>query len=431
LATGLPAAPGQAIAYALVLNSPGVDLSRLPRGQILVVPSLRPEWLPLLKHCVGIVCQTGGLTSHGAIMARELGLPAVVGVGADLAQIQSGQVLWLNGDLGQVFGLDTWPEEVVVAPSTQVIADAGPSSPVPVQPKPTQIPVQRPPIQMMVSLSQQRSIAPALELGVDGVGLLRSELMILDLLQGQHPCLWAESERRAELQSKWVERLGEFVTAFAPRPVFYRTLDLRSHEYRPLIGGEQFEPQETNPMLGLRGVARYRVQPDLLALELAVLAEVSSFPDVQIHLMLPFVRSVDEFLFCRQQIEQVGLWPRAQIWMMAEVPSVLFLLPEYVRAGVQGIAIGTNDLTQLLLGVDREEGRWAAQLDANHPAVRAAIAQLICQARELDIGCRLCGEALLFHPEMLEWLVAQGIPGLSVPPEAVSMLRALLAKMRY
>jgi pyruvate,water dikinase len=264
---------------------------------------------------------------------------------------------------------------------------------------------------------------------VDGVGLLRSELMLLEVLQGQHPQRWLQQQREDELREILVQQLCQFAKAFAPRPVFYRSLDLRSHEFQYLVGGSLAHP-EANPMLGMRGTFSYVSNPALFDLELAALVQVQQSGYTNIRLLLPFVRTVEEFSFCRRRVEQAGLSqsPQFQLWIVAEVPSVIFLLPDYVKAGVQGISIGTNDLTQLLLGVDRDQAQMAAAFDERHPAVTQAIAQLIQMAKQAGIPCCICGQAPAQYPELIEQLVQWGIPSISVELDAVERTYHAIAR---
>ncbi|UBF29466.1 hypothetical protein K9N68_04485 [Kovacikia minuta CCNUW1] len=272
----------------------------------------------------------------------------------------------------------------------------------------------------MVNLSQPESLERLKNLPIDGVGLLRSELLAIGLFNQHHPNLWLQPEQGAEFVTRLAESLCQFAAALLPRPVYYRSLDFRSHEFRELPGGETI-PREINPMLGMRGTFSYMVNPALFDLELAALAQVQQSGYQNIHLMLPFVRTVEEFRFCHQRILQAGLKRCAQfqLWMMAEVPSVLFLVPEYVQAGVQGISIGTNDLTQLLLGVDRDNQQMATAFEERHPAVKAAIAHLIQQAKQAGIPCSICGQAPSRYPDLVEDLVHWGINSISVELDAV------------
>ena len=174
----------------------------------------------------------------------------------------------------------------------------------------------------------------------------------------------------------------------------------------------------------------YLKDPKVFDLELAALAAVQQSGQTNLYLMLPFVRSVEEFSFCRQRVEQAGLTQVAQfqLWIVAEVPSVLFLLPQYVKAGVQGVSIGTNDLTQLLLGVDRDRGELAANLNERHPAVLQAIAQIIQMAQQANISCSICGQAPVLYPEIIDSLIQSGITSISVEPNAVEQTYRAIAR---
>ena len=280
---------------------------------------------------------------------------------------------------------------------------------------------------LLVNLSQPSLVEQAQSLPVDGVGLLRSELMALNILEGKHPSTWLLEGHRTKLLERWYEQIIHFADAFAPRPVFYRSLDWRSHELVSLNDNVQ---SSTQSMLGERGTFSYLKNPAVFELELAALAAVQNAGYSNIHLLLPFVRTVEEFSFCRQKVEQARLTqvPQFQLWIMAEVPSVLFLLPEYVKAGVQGISIGTNDLTQLLLGVDREQGQLAKVFDERHPVVMGAVAQLIQMANSAGIPCSICGQAPALYPEIIEQLVQWGISSISVEPEAVERTYLAIAR---
>jgi pyruvate, water dikinase len=410
LGSGIAAANGQAIAPAWVVTDPANLTLNPPQGMILVAATVQPDWLPLLKQSAGMITESGGLTCHGAILARELGLPAVVGVSGAITQIQSGQLLLLDGEQGKIYGLSN-PQLPQPVPSPRLFSRLPPAP----QPQPPRLHTQ-----LLLNLSQAESLSSVVRLPVDGVGLLRSESIFLELTDYDHPYLWLAEGRQLEMVQKLAQQIQQFAAAFHPRPVLYRALDLRSQEARALGGGGSQEGLESNPSLGRRGVFRYQKCPELLDLQLTALRQVHLAGYPQVHLMLPFVRSVEEFELCRQATQQVGLTqnPDFRLWIMAEVPSVLFLLPDYVQAGVQGISIGSNDLTQLLLGVDREQSDLALQFDQRHPAVKAAIAQLVKSAQRLNLPCTICGEAPACYPEWVDWLVELGITGISVTPEA-------------
>jgi pyruvate,water dikinase len=271
---------------------------------------------------------------------------------------------------------------------------------------------------VMVNLSQtQRLDTLGLE-PIAGVGLLRSEWLMLEILEGRHPWDWVNRGQEAELKGRIVQQLEPILQALGPKPLRYRSLDLRSHEWQALAGSPVAEP---NPMLGLRGTLSYDIDDRLFKVELAALATLQRAGYTNLQLILPFVRTVEEVIACRRPIEQAGLtdYDGFALWIMAEVPSVLFLLPAYARAGVQGIAIGSNDLTQLLLAVDRDQPIMASAYDERHPVVRLAIAHLIQEARRCGLICSICGQAPVRHPELIADLVAWGINSISVETAAL------------
>ncbi|RCJ22346.1 phosphoenolpyruvate synthase [Nostoc sp. ATCC 43529] len=416
---GLPAAGGRTVANALVTMDSHHKPEHIPKGVILVVPTITPDWLPLLQNVAGIITEHGGLTSHAAILARELGIAAVVNATSATSLIQTGERLLLDGDRGEVYRIETETRDGEMGKWGD--GEMGETTPIP---PPAHHPTISSPhlpmiaTKLLVNLSQSSLIEQVKSLPADGVGLLRSELMVLNILDGQHPNSWILGGRQAELLERWSLAIMEFARAFAPRPVFYRSLDWRSSDLPSLSDSLQSSPQS---MLGERGTFSYLRNSSVFELELKALASVQQSGYSNIHLLLPFVRTVEEFVFCRRKVEQVLLTQVAEfeLWMMAEVPSVLFLLPEYVKAGVAGISIGTNDLTQLLLGVDREQGQLAKVFNERHPAVMGAIAQLIHMSKSAGIPCSICGQAPALYPEIIDRLVEWGITSISVEPEAI------------
>ncbi|MHC5595040.1 MAG: putative PEP-binding protein [Nostoc sp.] len=412
---GLGAAGGRVVATALVIINPQQKPEEIPKGVILVVTEITPDWLPLLQQVAGIITEQGGLTSHAAILARELSISAVVNATSATTLIETGERLLLDGDRGEIYRIKgNSKEEMERIREENLLSPHQPKAPHP------SLTGHLPMIatQLLVNLSQSTLIEQVRSLPVDGVGLLRSELMVLNILSGQHPNSWILGGRQAELLELWSEQIMQFARAFAPRPVFYRSLDWRSHDLPSLSDNLQSLPQS---MLGEHGTFSYLQNPAVFELELQALASVQQAGYTNINLLLPFVRTVEEFVFCRRKVEQAFLTEVAQfqLWIMAEVPSVLFLLPEYVKAGAAGISIGTNDLTQLLLGVDREQGQLAKVLNERHPAVMSAIAQLIQMAKSAGIPCSICGQAPALYPEIIDKLVEWGITSISVEPEAV------------
>ncbi|WP_375507164.1 putative PEP-binding protein [uncultured Nostoc sp.] len=423
---GIGAAGGRVVATALVINNPQHKPEQLPKGVILVIAAIAPDWLPLLHQVGGIITEQGGLTSHAAILARELGITAVVNATSATSLIQTGERLLLDGDRGEVYRIKAEGESGREKEmERRKVAENPLHSPIsPSRPVTSHLPMIA--TQLLVNLSQSSLIEQVQSFPVDGVGLLRSELMVLNILDGQHPNSWILGGREAELLELWSEQIIQFARAFAPRPVFYRSLDW-PQDLPSLSDNLQ---SATQSMLGERGTFSYLRNPAVFELELQALASVQQAGYSNVNLLLPFVRTVEEFVFCRRKVEQALLTEvsQFQLWMMAEVPSVLFLLPEYVKAGAAGISIGTNDLTQLLLGVDREQGQLGKVFNERHPAVMSAIAQLIQMAKSAGIPCSICGQAPAIYPEIIDKLVECGITSISVEPEAVERTYQAIAR---
>ncbi|MEG3851048.1 PEP/pyruvate-binding domain-containing protein [Microcoleus sp. herbarium19] len=435
LLKGLAAASGKAEAIAQVMTDSHPANAQFLAGGILVARSIDPNWLPWLKVAAGVVAEQGGMTAHGAILARELGIPAVVGVAGATRAIETGDRVLVDGDSGEVFATAE-PDAIETADSgrfrdTATNADiystaakmsianhqfstsdrssdpehksrrAQAAKSVWGAPTATQL---------FVNVSQTSSIDRLQNLPIDGIGLLRSELMALEALDCQNPKVWLQDGRQSEFVDRMADCLSLFAAAVSPRPIFYRSLDLRES--------------------GARGSFSDTFEPELFDWELRVLKKVCESGHTNVNLILPFVRSVDEFVYCRQRLETI--WKNRptqfQLWIMAEVPSVLFLLPDYVKAGVQGISIGTNDLTQFLLGIHRNSEQVASGFSGRDRAVMRAIEQLIRQAGAAGIPCSICGDATALYPETVESLVRWGISSISVNVDAAAQTCRAIAR---
>jgi len=424
---GVGAASGKAEAIAQVMTNSHPENAEFLAGGILVARTIEPNWLPWLKVAAGVVAEQGGMTGHGAILARELGIPAVVGVTGATRAIASGDSVLVDGDSGEVFAL-AQPDAIETGDSRRlrdtakkadIYSTAAKMSIAKHQsstsdrssnwaPKARQYQSQStqyvwgPPTatQLLVNVSQTSSIDRLKNLPIDGIGLLRSELMALEALDCENPKVWLQDGRQSEFVDRMADCLSLFAAAVSPRPIFYRSLDLRES--------------------GDHGSFSYTFEPELFDWELCVLQKVCESGHTNVNLILPFVRSVEEFIYCRQRLETV--WKNRstefQLWIMAEVPSVLFLLPDYVKAGVQGVSIGTNDLTQLLLGIHRNSDQVAGAFNGSDRAVMRAIEQLIKQARAAGIPCSICGDAPALYPDTVESFVRWGISSISVNVDA-------------
>ena len=423
LLRGLGAAPGIAAGAVRVLSAL-TEAERLADGDVLVTHMTAPDWVPLMRRAAAIVTDSGGMTCHAAIVSRELGIPCVVGTGEATRKLRDGELVTVNATSGAVFeGAEAAMSANATTPSQTATAVSGGQASVLAAGRPVTA------TNLLVNLSEPSQVERAAALDVDGVGLLRAELMVLEALAGDHPRTLLEEGRGEDFVAAMADGLSRFATAFSPRPVTYRTIDFRTNEFRGLRGGERFEPQESNPMIGYRGALRYTREPEVFALELRALLRVWQEGHRNLHVMLPFVRSTVELCRCRELIAQSGLisQPGFELWVMAEVPSVLFNLADYAALGVAGISIGSNDLTQLLLGADRDNEVLAETFDERDPAVVAYLKELIPRAHSLHLKTSICGQAPSVHPEYAELLVRAGIDSVSVNIDVVDRTRSLLA----
>jgi pyruvate,water dikinase len=278
---------------------------------------------------------------------------------------------------------------------------------------------------LLVNLSVPQLAEQAARLPAAGVGLLRAEFLVLGL--GRHPRALLEEHGEEAFVSVFRDGLETVARAFHPRPVTYRTLDLKTHEYRTLEGGERFEPMEANPMIGRRGAYRYTVSPDELRLELRAVTEVLDLGLDNVHVMVPFVRTVQELREVKGLVAEAGLLERPgfELWAMAEVPSTA-LLPELFAAEVSGLSIGSNDLTQLVLGVDRDSPELGERYTASDEAVLAAIERIVVGAHAVGVPVCICGDAPSHDPVLVRRLVELGIDQISVAPPAFEATAAAI-----
>ena len=398
LLSGIALSPGSIQSEVVVIPDLNTQTQAIEAGAILVTKAIDPQHIALIKQVKGIITEVGGRNSHAGIVARELNIPAIANAKKATEILESGDRILLDGDRGQVYDA-TFKRQITSSTYKGLLTPTYPIA-----------------TKLMVNLSQPESIPTVSRLPLDGVGLLRSELMLAELLSSKTLAQWQESFQR-QFVATLCSYLRQFGAAFAPRPVFYRSLDLYA--------------RSSNSVLGDRGTYSYLSNPTLFNLELEALQTVINEGYQNLNLLLPFVRSVNEFEFCYRRLQQLDLTARDsfQVWIMAEVPSVITLLPEYIRAGVRGIAIGTNDLTQLLLGVDREQIQFSDRgLNANHPAMHKAIAELIKTAHQHDIECCVCGQAPVEHPDLIDRLVQWGIDSISVEPDAVAQTYKAIAR---
>jgi pyruvate,water dikinase len=410
LVRGLSAAPGSAAGSVRVLMRPE-DGNQMSDGEVLVAPMTNPDWLPTIRRAAALVTETGGMTCHAAIVARELGVPCVVGARDATTELHDGTMVTVDGTRGQVVAGRVTPHISITDRSdVPVVASAVTAT------------------KVYVNLAMPDTAEAVAAQDVDGVGLLRAEFMLTQALSGRHPRDLIARGEQAVLVSALMESVGRIAAAFKPRPVVYRATDFRSNEFRGLLGGDKYEPIEHNPMIGYRGCYRYVKEPDLFALELEAIAQVRD-DNPNLHLMIPFVRTRWELEECLALVDASPLGRQRGLhrWVMAEVPSVMHWLPSYVGMGIDGVSIGSNDLTQLMLGVDRDSDVCAELFDESDPAVLDAIGQIISTARKLGISSSLCGQAPSTNPMFAEHLVRFGITSVSVNPDAAAAARRTIA----
>ena len=246
---------------------------------------------------------------------------------------------------------------------------------------------------------------------------------------GEHPSHMISENRGNEFIDKLAQGLTTFAKAFHPRRVVYRTNDFKTNEYRALKGGEQYEETEENPMLGYRGASRYITDIETFKLELAAIKKVREKYN-NLWVMIPFVRTVDELERTVKIMEAEGL-KRSEdfkLWMMVEVPSNIFLLEKFIAVGIDGISIGSNDLTQLILGIDRDSAKLAETFDERDEAVLIALERAIKVSNSMGVTSSICGQAPSVYPELTEKLVEWGITSVSVSPDMIDVTREIIAK---
>ncbi|WP_386066198.1 phosphoenolpyruvate synthase [Tahibacter sp. UC22_41] len=398
------------------------DMNRVQPGDVLVADMTDPDWEPVMKRAAAIVTNRGGRTCHAAIIARELGVPAVVGCGNALETIPDGAEVTVScaeGDTGRIFDGKL--------PFERITADLGAMPPAP--------------LKIMMNVANPERAFDFAMLPNAGVGLARLEMIIASHI-GLHPKALieyrqqdAETRRRideringADPVEFYVDRLAEGIAtitaAFAPNPVIVRLSDFKSNEYANLIGGTRYEPHEENPMIGFRGAARY-VDPsfrDCFALECRAMKRVREEMGLaNAWVMIPFVRTLEEGRKVIEVLAENGL-KRGEnglkLIMMCELPSNALLAEEFLEI-FDGFSIGSNDLTQLTLGLDRDSAIVSHLFDERNAAVKKLLSMAIQTARAMDKYIGICGQGPSDHPDLAQWLMEQGIESVSLNPDTV------------
>ena len=406
------------------------EMSRVQPGDVLVTDMTDPNWEPVMKRASAIVTNRGGRTCHAAIIARELGIPAVVGCGNATDVLADGRLVTVScaqGDTGYVYDGQLETEVTDVQTGTMPKIDT----------------------KIMMNVGNPQLAFEFAALPCDGVGLARLEFVInnnigihpraildypavdADLKQAVESVARGYASPRAFYVEKLAEGVATIAAAFWPKPVIVRLSDFKSNEYRKLIGGSRYEPEEENPMLGFRGASRYVSSSfaDCFEMECRAMKRVREDMGLtNVQLMIPFVRTVKEGARVIELLEKHGLkrgeggapdgTGALKVVMMCELPSNAILADEFLQH-FDGFSIGSNDMTQLTLGMDRDSGLVAEGFDERDPAVKALLARAIEAARKAGKYVGICGQGPSDHPDMAEWLVEQGITSISLNPDTV------------
>jgi pyruvate,water dikinase len=408
LLTGAPASPGLASGPVKIVPKAS-QIDKVKTGDILVAEMTTPDFVPAMKRAVAIVTNRGGRTAHAAIVSRELGIPCVVGAEGATTTLKDGQAITVDGSHGKVYSGKV-SRRMRTTTMTDMFRETIKTR-----------------TRLYVNLAQPELAETVAARHVDGVGLLRAEFMIAEI--GEHPRYMISQKRGQEFVSKLAKGIETFAHAFNPRPVVYRTTDFKTNEYKELTGGQEYEELEENPMLGFRGCSRYIHDREVFKLEIEAIKRVRQ-KYKNLWVMLPFVRTVNELTKTKEIMEEEGLRRSEdfKLWMMVEVPSNIFLIEKFLEVGIDGISIGSNDLTQLILGIDRDSEKLAETFDERNEAVLTALERAIKVSKSMGVTSSICGQAPSVYPELTEKLVAWGITSVSVSPDMIGTTREIIAK---
>jgi pyruvate,water dikinase len=400
LVSGLGSSPGTATGTVRIVDKLD-ELDKVGEGDIIVTEMTTPDMVPAMKRAGAIVTDEGGMTSHAAIVSRELGVPAVVGTGDASTTLSDGQTITVDGDKGAVReGTEEIDED------REPLEEVRPQAPV----KPMTA------TEVKVNVSIPEAAERAAATGADGVGLLRIEHMVLSL--NKTPERFIADNGASAYVDEIVEGVQRVAEEFYPRPVRVRTLDAPTDEFRGMEGGED-EPDEHNPMLGYRGIRRSLDRPEVFEHEIDAFRRLYDMGYDNVEIMLPLVNDAEDVLRAKSLLEDAGIDTDKRSWgVMIETPASALCVGEMAEAGIDFASFGTNDLTQYTLAVDRNNGRVADRFDELHPAVLELIGETIRTCREHDVATSICGQAGS-KPEMVRLLVNEGVSSISANIDAV------------
>ncbi len=408
---GLGASPGMAAGSVKIIFDLD-ELDKIEDGDIMVTAMTTPDMVPAMKKSAGIVTDEGGVTCHASIISRELGIPCVVGTGEATSTLKDAQEVTVDGKKGLVYeGLVKTEETVSTSSEAPVVQSEAPIITV---------------TDVKANVSMPEAAKRAAATGADGVGLLRAEHMMLGL--GAHPKKFIDDGKEDELIAALIEGIITVADEFYPKPVWYRTMDAPTDEFVTMEGGEN-EPIEHNPMLGWRGIRRELDEPELIQCEFKAIKKLHEKGYTNVGIMIPLSQSVAELKKAKELCAEVGLIPQKDVefGMMVETPAAALIIEDYIKEGIDFVSLGTNDLTQYTLAIDRNNEFTAKNYTEEHPAVMKLIERTIKICVENGVTCSICGQAGSV-PHIVEKLVGFGITSVSSNADAISDVRKTVAK---
>jgi len=385
------------------------ELDKVKKGDVLVTTMTTPDMVPAMQRAAAIVTDEGGLTCHAAIVSREMGIPCIVGTGNVTKVLKDGQEVTVHATHGAVYAGRL--EEV--APKVE---EARPAAPFEI--------ITATQVKVICDLPQFAAKAAAT--GADGVGLVRIEIMIAN--GGIHPAEYIRQNKDGDYIKLLMEGIRGIALAFAGKPVWVRTSDIRTDEYRNLKGGDK-EPHETDPMIGWHAIRRGLDEPRILKAEFTAIKRLHDEGLKNVGVMLPFIIRTREVREAKKIMREIGLEPceDIQFGVMVETPAACWIIEELCKEGIDFVSFGTNDLTQLTLGVDRNNERLAKLFDEMHAAVLGEIKMVVETCRKYNVQSSICGQAGS-RPEMAKFLVGIGIDSISANPDAVHEIKEVVAR---
>ena len=412
LLTGMGASPGVAKGRVKIIKDIS-DLRKIIKGDVMVANMTSPDMVPQMEMAVAIITNEGGITAHASIVSRELGIPCVVGTERATQVLKDGDLVTVDGYAGRIYRGEVEikgekPQEEIQLTESELHTKT----------------------KIYMNLSEPGLIDEYKDLPFDGIGLMRVEFIITDEIK-KHPLYLIRQGKQHEYIEKLAAGIEKVASAVDNKPVIVRFSDFKTTEYSNLEGGNEFEPHENNPMIGWRGVSRYVSEEYVEAFKMECKAILKVRENCKnVHVMLPFVRKVEEVKRCLYIMKKEGLVRSRdlKIFLMGEVPSIAFIPEEFAKLDIDGVSIGSNDLTQLTMGVDRDSAKLGRMgyFDERDPAVLLAIKRIIEGFKKHGKITSICGQAPSTYKEIVEFLVENHIDDISVNPDTVKRTRKLV-----